>query len=57
MDLSKMSELKFRPMIIKFLVGLGKGIEDPRESLSAEINELKTNQAKTKNATTRYSKK
>ena len=42
MDVSKMSELESRIMIIKILVGLEKSIEDTRESLSGEIKELKS---------------
>ena len=47
MDISKMSELEFRIMIIKLLAGLEKSIKDTRESLNAEI---KSNQSKIKNA-------
>ena len=45
MVISKMSELEFRIMIIKLLIGLEKSIKDTRESLSAEI---KSNEAKLK---------
>ena len=44
MDISKMSELEFRIMIIKIIAGLGKSRKDTRESLSGEIKELKSNQ-------------
>lgn len=36
MDISKMSELEFRIMIIKLLAGPEKSITDIRKSLSAE---------------------
>ena len=45
MDMSKMSQLEFRIMIIKILAGLEKSINNTRESLSADI---KSNQAKLK---------
>ena len=48
-DISKMSELEFKIMIIKLLAGHEKSIKDTREVLSAEI---KSNQAKIKNALT-----
>ena len=45
-----MSELEFKTMIIRLLPGLQKkSREDTRESLSAEIKELKFNQAEFKN--------
>ena len=50
MDISKMSELEFRMMIIKMLAGLAKSIEDTRESLSGEIEELKSNKVEIKKA-------
>ena len=37
MDISKMSELEFRTMIIKILAGLEKSIENTRESLPGEL--------------------
>lgn len=49
MDISKISELEFRIMIIRLLAGLTKRIKDTRESLSAEI---KSNQVEIKNALT-----
>ena len=48
MDVSKMSELEFRILIIKKLAKLEKSIEDTRESLSGEIKELKSNQVEIK---------
>ena len=36
-DISKMSELEFKTMIIRILAGLEKSIKDTRESLSVEI--------------------
>ena len=47
-DISKMSELEFRIMIIRILAGVEKSIE----SLSAEIREVKSSQDKIKNALT-----
>ena len=41
-DISKMSELEFKTMIIRILDGLSKSIEDTGETLSAEIKELKS---------------
>ena len=41
MDISNISALEFRIMIIKIVAGLKKSIEDTRESLSQEIKELK----------------
>ena len=38
-----MSDLEFRITIMKTLAGLEKSIKDTRESLSAEIKELKSN--------------
>ena len=49
---SKMSELKSKTTIIRILAGLEKSIEDTRESLTTEIKELKSSQAKIKNAIT-----
>jgi len=48
MDMSKMSELEFRIMIIKILAGLEKSIEDTREILAANIKDLKTRQGEIK---------
>lgn len=45
-DISKISELEFKTVIIKILAGLEKCIKDTRESLIAEIKELKPSQAK-----------
>ena len=50
MDISKISELEFRIMIIKIVAGLEKSIEDTIESLSGEIKELKSNQIEIKKA-------
>ena len=47
-DISKMSELKFRIIIIRILAGVEKSIE----SLSAKIKEEKSSQSKIKNAIT-----
>ena len=48
MDISEMSELEFRIMIIKILAGIEKTIEDTKESLSGEKKELKSNQVELK---------
>jgi len=49
-DISTMSELEYRMMILKILPGLEKGMEAIRETLSEEIKELKSNQVKIKKA-------
>lgn len=49
MDISNMSEIEFRLMIIKLLAGLEKSIKDTRECLRAEIESY---QAEIKNALT-----
>jgi len=49
-DISKMSELEFKTMIIKILAGLEKSIEGSRESIRGEIKELKSNQVEIKKA-------
>ena len=54
MDISKMSELELSITIIKLLAGLEKSIKDTIESLSVEI---KSNQAKIKNALTEMQSK
>ena len=51
-DISKRSEIQFKTTIIRILAWVEKSIEDIRESLSAEIKELKSSQAKIKNAIT-----
>ena len=51
--ISKMSELEFKAAIRGILAGFEKSIEDTRESLSAEIKELKSSQAEIKNAITK----
>lgn len=43
-DKSRILEIDFRIMITKKLAGLGKSMEDTRESLSREMKELKSNQ-------------
>lgn len=52
MDISKMSELELKTMIIKIQVGLEKSIQDTKQSLTVEIKELKYSHAKIKNAIT-----
>lgn len=49
-DISNMSDPEFKAIIIKILAGLEKSIGDIREMHIIEIKELKTNQAKMKNA-------
>ena len=43
-DIRMMPEADFKITIIRILAGLEKSIEDTRESLTAEIKELKTSQ-------------
>ena len=52
-DTSKISELEFKIIIISILVALEKSIEYTRESLTSEIKELKSSQAKIKNPITK----
>ena len=51
-DISNISEQEFRSIVIRLLAGFEKSIEDTRETLPAEIKDLKTSQAKIKNAVT-----
>ena len=44
-NISKISELEFK-VIVKILAGLVKSIDNTRESLTVEIKELKSSQAK-----------
>ena len=44
-DKSNISEQEFRTTVIKILAGLERSIEDTRETLAAEIKDLKTSQA------------
>ena len=46
-NISKISELEFK-VIVKILAGLVKSIDNTRESLTVEIKELKSSQAKIK---------
>ena len=48
-----MSKLEFETPIIRILAGLKKSIENTRESLTTEIQELKISQEKIKNAVTK----
>ena len=48
-DISKMSELEFKAMIIRIVAGLEDSTKDTVESLPIEIKELKSNQANIKN--------
>ena len=51
-DISNMPELKFKTTIIIILARLQKSIEETRETLTLETNDLTTNQSKIKNAVT-----
>lgn len=44
-DRSNMPEPEFKATFIRILVGLERGIEDTRKSLTIEIKDLKTTQA------------
>ena len=46
--MSNMAEPEFKTAIIRILAGFEKSIQDTRESLTAEIKELKTSQAEIK---------
>ena len=50
--ISNMSDPEFKATTIRILAGLDKSMEDIRETLTAEIKELKNNQANMKNAVT-----
>ena len=50
--ISNMSEPEFKTMIIKILAGIEKSMEDIKESLTAEIKDLRTSQVEVKNAIT-----
>jgi len=47
-----MPDPEFKTTILRILAGLEKSIEDTRDSLTTEIKDLKTSQAKIKNART-----
>ena len=49
-DISKIPKPEFKTTVKKTLAGLEKSIKDTRESLTAEIKELKPSQTKIKNA-------
>jgi len=51
-DTSNTSEQELRTTVIRILARLEKSIEDTRETLAAEREDLKTSQAKIKNAVT-----
>ena len=51
--ISKMSEVEFKAIVIRILVGLEKDIQDTREFLTVEITELKSSQAEIKNTITK----
>ena len=48
-----MSELEFRTTRIRILAGVEKSIDNTREFLSMEIKDIKSSQAKIKNAITK----
>ena len=47
-DISSISHQEFRATIIRILSGLEESIEDIRETLAAEIKDLKTSEAEIK---------
>ena len=49
-DISNITEQEFRIIVIKLIAGLEKGIEDSKESINAEIKELKNSHDELKNA-------
>ena len=49
-DINKMPKQEFKTTVIRILAGLQKSVEDTRESLTTEIQEVKTSQAKIKYA-------
>ena len=51
-DISNISEQEFKTIVTRLLAGLEESIEDTRETLAEEIKDLKTSQAKIKNAVT-----
>ena len=51
-DISTTPDPEFKTTIIRILAGLEKSTEDIRESLTVEIKDKKTSQAKIKNAIT-----
>ena len=40
-DINSITEQEFKIIVIKLIAGLGKSIEDSRESIAAEVKELK----------------
>ena len=52
-DISNMPEPEFKTTILRILARLEKSTEDTRESLTAEIKDLKSSQAEIKNAITK----
>ena len=51
-DISNIPKQEFRTRVIKLPPGLEKSMEATRETLAAEIKDLKTSQAEIKNAIT-----
>ena len=49
-DLSNITEQEFRIIVLKFIAGLEKGIEDSRESIDTEIKGLRNSHEELKNA-------
>ena len=56
-DISNIPDGEFKAIVIRILAGLEKCMEDIRESLTAEIKELKNNQAEVKDALTEIGNK
>ena len=49
-DINNITEQEFRIIVIRLITGLEKSIEDSRESIAAEIKELKISHDEFKNA-------
>ena len=56
-DISNIYEQEFRTTVIRLLTGLEKSIEDTRDTLAAEIKDLRTSQDELKNAITELQNK
>ena len=52
-DIQNIPDPIFKATIIRILTGLEKSLEDIRETLTADVQELNTNQTKMKNAVTK----
>ena len=49
-DINNITEQEFRIRVIRLIAGLEKSIEDSRESIAAEIKELKNSHYELRNA-------